>query len=808
MNCRRFAVPAFPALAVAAVLVPAIGHATWSHDPYGGNPVVVLPLNQGHPATVSDGAGGAIIVWHDADGIGFDIYGQHLDRDGNPLFKLNGISLCSTAGDQLNPVAISDGAGGVFVAWEDSRAGNTDIYVSRMGGNGSEPWTTNGVGVCTLTSTQSHPALASDGAGGVIVAWDDLRSGNADIYAQRLGPTGTPLWAANGVPVCTVAGSQTIPLIDGEGAGGAVLTWYDLRGADPDVYAQRLSSTGTLIWTASGAPVFTGGGYQTAHRIISDGSGGAILSWDDSRSGTYDIYAQRLRSNGGNLWGPPGVAVCAAASDQLDPVMVPDGTGGAIIAWDDFRNAGLTGIYAQRITSAGTPAWTVDGVSLVSNVNLRFPMAICSDGNSGAIVAVRDSRGGTDAIDMDLYAQRVNLNGAVQWSSGGVAIALAYGDPSQPTIAPDGRGGAILAWPDPRPITDTDVYAQRVDTYGLLGDPSPVIAGIHDVPGDQGGFVNVQWLASYADALPYNVITTYDVWRQVPAAMARAALAEGAVLADPGAASTALPGRRVLRAAVSGGQTYFWELIGSQKAKRFAGYSLTVPTTADSTPAGNPRTTYEVVANSGGIAYWESAPDSGYSVDDLAPATPAPFTLHTASGVSTLSWGANTEPDLAGYRLYRGPDAGFVAGPATLIAFKSDPGYFDVGPDGAWYKLAAVDLHGNESPDAVVGPVGSVAVGDEPAPGELLLHPVRPNPGRGQVGFGFALPREADVSLDVFDARGRRVASLAHGRWPAGEQRLVWDGRDLQGRDAGSGLFFARLQCEGVVRVARLSRMR
>ena len=55
-------------------------------------------------------------------------------------------------------------------------------------------WLPDGTPVCTATGHQTWPVAASDGAGGVIVAWADLRNGNFDVYAQRLNVAGMPLW--------------------------------------------------------------------------------------------------------------------------------------------------------------------------------------------------------------------------------------------------------------------------------------------------------------------------------------------------------------------------------------------------------------------------------------------------------------------------------------------------------------------------------------------------------------------------------------------------------------------------------------
>jgi len=73
-------------------------------------------------------------------------------------------------------------------------------------------WTTNGVSICTASGGQSYPKILSDGLGGAIITWQDSRSGNYDIYAQRVSSTGVVLWTTNGVSICTASGDQWNPV--------------------------------------------------------------------------------------------------------------------------------------------------------------------------------------------------------------------------------------------------------------------------------------------------------------------------------------------------------------------------------------------------------------------------------------------------------------------------------------------------------------------------------------------------------------------------------------------------------------------
>ena len=209
----------------------------------------------------------------------------------------------------------------------------------------------------------------------------------------------------------------------------------------------------------------------------------------------------------------------------------------------------------------------------------------------------------------------------------------------------------------------------------------------------------------------------------------------------------------------------------------------------------------------GSSAFWASAPDSGYSVDNLPPNMPAPFTGNYATGSTTLHWGANHEADFLSYRLYRGSSPGFTPGPGNFVVEKSDTGFVDVVGGPYFYKLAAVDIHDNISPYAFLQPNGTLGV-DDALPASLMLAPAFPNPARVSTTLRFALPHAARVTLVLYDATGRRVRELIDARLPAGEHSALWDGRGDSGSLAPSGLYFVALTSEGRMLRERLAILR
>jgi hypothetical protein len=209
------------------------------------------------------------------------------------------------------------------------------------------------VAICTANNTQWYPQLCSDGAGGAIIAWNDYRSGtNDDIYAQRISAMGAVQWIANGAAICTTSGDQINFALCSDDTGGAIIAWQDFRSGGSIIYAQRINAAGGVQWTTNGRPICPVSNNQYDLQICSDGLSGAIITWSDYRTGVdwnFDIYAQRINSTGVSQWIAEGLPVCTAARHQKFPQVCLSTAGGAFIVWWDWRDASNYDIYANKI---------------------------------------------------------------------------------------------------------------------------------------------------------------------------------------------------------------------------------------------------------------------------------------------------------------------------------------------------------------------------------------------------------------------------------------------------------------------------
>ncbi|MES2565955.1 MAG: T9SS type A sorting domain-containing protein [Bacteroidota bacterium] len=360
----------------------------------------------------------------------------------------------------------SDTKGGALISWDDNRNSSTnssDIYAQRMRKSGIDKWTVGGLSVCTHTATQKSSAITNTSDGSAIITWEDNRSGNYDIYAQKIDSSGNILWASNGIAVCAKTTNQKNPKITSDNNGGAIVVWEDSLNNYWDIYAQRISSTGTLLWTNTGVAVCNSPNTQNNPKLDTDGLGGAIFTWQDKRNNVdYDIYAQRLDDSGVSLWTSNGVLVCNSVNTQNNPRIEPDGSNGALVAWTDKRNAVDNNIYAQRINATGTVQWAANGLLVCGATNNQSALDIKFMGSSGLLLTWKDDRGSANAI----YAQIVSMAGANQLTSNGILIS--NGSKSiNPNVISDGNNGAIIAWQDSSSL-GWDIKSQKINSSGTL----------------------------------------------------------------------------------------------------------------------------------------------------------------------------------------------------------------------------------------------------------------------------------------------------------------------------------------------------
>lgn len=748
---------------------------------------------------VADGSGGYFVAWDD----GYGGHVQHVLANGSTAWPWYVYEPPGATAGYMNPAIALDGFGGVLVAYE-THGGGDDLRLQRVAANGSPVpgWPTAGVAVSPSSDYDYLADVAADGEGGAFVCF--IRSGPYQVYVQHVLSTGVldPYWPATGVQLQESGSTYNPPRILSDGEGGALVLYVGTPYGGTALVATRVDRYGirrTDLFPGSGL-VLANGPAMNAFDAVRTLDGLIGVVWADGRTGSNEIYIDVLDANGRTGHAPSGGLALSSdplASDQW-PALATNEYRDFLVAW--VSGSTIMGARRQQDLSLH-PEFAAGSTVVAGGVSGSTHRVAIDSGGSGGMVV-----GWHDPVTYDvLRAQRLTGSGAVApgWAAAGESLAThPNGIGDYPKVFGDGDGGVIAVFRDYASLGTNRL--RRDGNHGL--HVPAVLTALHDVPNDQGGRLALYWRASEIDTLPANPVGSYMVWRRMPAIAAQARLAQGARVLV-GGESSAAAGPGAIRVLSGVPVTAYWEYLGSTPARGWAGYGMTVTTNSDLLGPG-----YEVpweafvveTVSPAGALLATSAPDSGFSIDNLTPAIPSAFTAVRVGGATHLHWIRNAEADLRDYRLHRGASADFVPADANLVAALADTGYVDAATPGFFYKLAATDVHGNSSGYALVTPAQTL---DSPAgaPASLAFAPVAPNPARGRASLSFELPTAAHARLAVYDAQGRLARTIVDGPLAAGRHAIAWDLRDDGGRALAPGLYLARLATPAGTRVRRLA---
>ena len=274
---------------------------------------------------------------------------------------------------------IKDDNDGVYIAWDDDRDNNmfASSFVQHVNSAGQVLFAANGVEVCTTPGMNHwYPQMAQPtGSTDVFVFWNEI-NGNQNqwgMYGQKISSSGARMWTDAGMVFLPVSSTDIYPMALKKTPTDIVLFYEEyLNGINTQLKAMRINTTGGYVWTPVQTMICSVNS-QKIHTEISDLANDQwILTWEDTRSGTSDIYAQNLALAGtlgpvssGTITGTitlnGGVGNVTQALVQAGSATThPDATG--------FYSLNVpTGTYTVTATLAGYTPASQSGVNVLTN---------------------------------------------------------------------------------------------------------------------------------------------------------------------------------------------------------------------------------------------------------------------------------------------------------------------------------------------------------------------------------------------------------------------------------------------------------
>ncbi|MFZ5516517.1 MAG: T9SS type A sorting domain-containing protein [Candidatus Zhuqueibacterota bacterium] len=459
--------------------------AQWSTDASQNTPICTAPNNQFAPQIVVDDKGNSIIVWEDeTDPIGYrHIYAQRLNRYGCKMWDERGVPVCSAREYKKIADVISDGEGGAIIVWLDYKnwfhpdpIEETDIYAQRIDSSGVMLWNSDGVDICTAEGNQFNAKAISDNDGGVIVVWQDDRSEYNGVYIQHVINIGQILLSVNGKPL----NSQGIVARFGgynvvHSDSNSIIIFYASRKNNISIStAQKIRENGTYVWSENEKILDISG------KCISDNNEGAIFAYLVYQNGNpIELRAQRITKEAIVIWPEFGTSISEQVFRYSRYELTKDDQCGAFIVWisnNDTTEDSLY-LYISRVDSSGQLLWIKKCLDKVSTWYVTEGHHIVCGNEGEAILKFKIEI--SDTL-WNQVIQKIDLSGNFLWGNNGI-IYVDHNPKKRDivcgTMTGDAFGGAIIVW-DEFGANGWDIYAQQVSSRGQLGD---VVSSIHSL---------------------------------------------------------------------------------------------------------------------------------------------------------------------------------------------------------------------------------------------------------------------------------------------------------------------------------------
>jgi hypothetical protein len=293
-------------------------------------------------------------------------------------------------------------------------------------------WSNNpstNLAICNTAGEQTLAKISTLSDGGTYISWFDNRSGSYAVYLQRLDPLGNKMWATDGLLISN--NPQSTSLVDydltTDNNNNAVLVFTDTRNSGSlNVFAYRISPTGSFLWGANGVGLSSTSDYQANPKVVQANDGNFVICWIVAAAPNR-IALQKLSPEGTKLWGSAPVIVSSTTEGFTNPGIVPTDSNGVIIlhtATTGNFPAQTVKIRATKVSSSGSVSWQMYLQDIGRLAAFTVPK-VYSDMNNGGIIAWHDDR---DQNNLQSgFVQRVSSNGTIYFPVNGAEVSLSAG---------------------------------------------------------------------------------------------------------------------------------------------------------------------------------------------------------------------------------------------------------------------------------------------------------------------------------------------------------------------------------------------
>lgn len=523
------------------------------------------------------------------------------------------------------------------------------------------------------------------------------------------------------LPIGVLQGDMVQPKSVVTPNGDVYVSWFGQRGRGYNVYMQKMDSEGTILWQQNGIIVAQRSFESTQDYGLSlhvDGS--ALIAYRIPIGNSEGIAVQKVSPDGELLWGSQGVVFTDGSDFVAAPNVAGLNDGNTVVAWTENSYVALV-----NVNESGEINWTR---TITGQTGLALSDIRASDGyDETGVFNILVQSFGLPTVPRQLFAQKIDANGQNIWSGNLLQIfnngSLQFGN--FPDFISDGFGGMIIPWYQSTP--SLQAYVQHITKDG---ERRFQLGGL---PLSTGGQLRTDPVVSYNQ----DNDEIFAFWRETNSTQVQIGLYAQKVLAD----GTRAWGDAGLELIPLSGTDIINIESGIVEADPVVYFTRNV--------AGIQSQLSAARLNSAGEFVWDT--------DFISVST-------VSSSKSSLFVASDNENN-------------------QLIAVWSDS------------RNGTNDIFGqNVLADGNLGPMDpetSIPIYND-RPQNVVLYQNYPNPFNPSTNIRFDLMETGNVIIEVYDVTGRKISTLQNGSLPAGSHILQWNATGLSG-----GLYILTLKTLG-----------
>ncbi|MGQ9644561.1 MAG: LamG domain-containing protein, partial [Ignavibacterium sp.] len=397
------------------------------------NGIQLCDVNSGQssPQIIDDGFGGAIIIWVDDRNGNLDLYAQRIDSLGNKLWNGGGLIVFDNSYNQSQPQIVKTSNNVFYIVCIDDRVGIPNLFVQKLDLQGNMIWGQGGKPGNHTTSLRNYKAIV-DVSDNLVLVWEFFTF-NLDgmIFAQKLDSNGNFLWEFNQDDLRISSSDSEIkaqhPNIIQLQTGNYMIAWQDSRNGDYDIYGQIVLPNGAILLTSEGEYLEGNSGNDIKPELCLSGDQFYMIAWINDNAPDSFLKVRSFYSEPINFiqyWSQT-ITIAQQFNGGFNNLnFSSDKAGGALLSFVS-ADAEYSDIWFAKISSYGDKRF---GVICNADIN-QTQLSVCSDSSDGIIATWVDLRNG----DFDMYCSQVDANGvfgAGQHETGLIADYKFNGDAS------------------------------------------------------------------------------------------------------------------------------------------------------------------------------------------------------------------------------------------------------------------------------------------------------------------------------------------------------------------------------------------